>query len=368
MESAARIRAGAAAGAAGAAVAWALAFAPLAAAGPDAGEASGADFGAAPPAVLARLPARGPGPAALAFPFAPPPEVRAVAPGAQPAFWADGRSCSTGCRAPGAVLGWPVRPFHRQHALRAGLNERRLANYHIGIDIQARDGTAVYAVQPGVARVLASSGVDARVQVGRFIYWHIVPSVATGQYVVPYRTVVGRVLPTAGHLHLSEIVGGRYLNPLRPGGRILAPWRDTAAPQIAAPQFRAGGVVLVRAFDPQSYRVRTTYVTPVLAPAALAYRVVGPSGRAVTGLRWALRGSQHLLGRPPGRLYTRGARGGGWGCFMGHPICRPNWNYRLAGGLAPPLPRLRSGVYRLIVYAWDWAGNVSARDARFGVG
>lgn len=335
-------------------------------AGPSAGARAAADPGPAIAGPSAGA-AADPGPAAVAFPFAAPPEMRAVHPGALPRFWDDGRPCSVGCRARNAVAGWPLRPFRRQHALRAGLNERRGANFHRGVDIQARDGARVYAVQPGVARVLAARGVDARVQVGRFIYWHIRPSVRSGQYVVPFRTVVGRVLPTAGHLHLSEVVGGRFLNPLRPGGRVLAPWRDTAAPLIAAPRFRAGGRVLVRAFDPQSFRTRTTYVTPVLAPAALAYRVTGPGGRTVVPLRWALRGSQVLGGRPPGRLYTDGARGGGWLCFATHPVCRPNWNYRLAGGLAPALPRLAPGVYRLTAYAWDWAGNVAARDATFAV-
>jgi hypothetical protein len=42
-------------------------------------------------------------------------------------------------------------------------------------------------------------------------------------------------------------------------------------------------------------------------------------------------------------------------------VCVPRWNYRLAGGLAPPLP---AGAASVTVYAWDWAGNVEARRAR----
>src|SRR5581483_6381282 len=33
-----------------------------------------------------------------------------------PAFWADGKPCSVGCTAPGAIPGWPLQPFHQQHA------------------------------------------------------------------------------------------------------------------------------------------------------------------------------------------------------------------------------------------------------------
>ena len=314
-------------------------------------------------------PGAGPGPPQLVFPFTVQPSAMRVVPAARlPRFWADGRRCSVGCRPRGAIDGWPLKPFHRQHALRAGLNEARGSNFHRGIDIQARDGSRVYAMQGGYAEVLAARGVDARVRVGRYIYWHIRPHVSSGQYVRPYATVVGTVLATAGHLHLSELDPAdpcRYLNPLRPGGRVLRPWRDTAPPLIGAPRFGPLGSVTVKAFDPQSFRVRTTYVTPVLAPAALAYRVVGAHGRVVVPRRWALRGSQHLPGVPPGRLYAPGSRPAGWGCHMSHVYCRPNWHYRLAGGPAPALPPLRPGGYLLTVYAWDWAGNVAARDARF---
>src|SRR5204862_3201808 len=38
---------------------------------------------------------------------------------ALPALWADGLACSVGCRPVAAINGWPIKPFHRQHALRA---------------------------------------------------------------------------------------------------------------------------------------------------------------------------------------------------------------------------------------------------------
>ena len=302
-------------------------------------------------------------------PFTPSRDQRRVTRAdALPRFWLDGRSCSYGCRPAGARTGWPLLPFHRQHALRSGLNERRLATMHIGIDIQARDGQRVYAVQGGRAQIPQRTGGDARVRIGNFEYWHIVPWVREGQYVAPFRTVVGTVRRHYGHLHLSEVRGAnRYLNPLRPGGRVLAPWVDRVAPVIGLPARRPGGAVDVRVYDPQSFVVRTTYPTPVLAPAALAYRLRTLRGRPLTPLRFALRGSQHY---PPAFIplvYTPGARGGGYICFAFHPRCTPNWHYRLAGGVAPRLPPLRPGDYKLQVYAWDWYGNTSARDLRFTV-
>jgi hypothetical protein len=300
-------------------------------------------------------------------PFTPSPALRGPRRADHlPAFWADGGACAVGCRPGGAIAGWPLRPFHRQHALRAGLNERRTGSLHSGVDIQARNGQAVYAMSSGRAHVIRQ-GIDTRVKVGRYLYWHVVPAVAEGQGVAAYRTVVGHVITPAGHLHLSETRGTdpsdeSYLNPLRPGARVLAPYRDLAPPVIGDPTVRGGGVVDVRAYDPQSFTVRTTYVTPVLAPAALAYRLFDRRGHPVTPLRWALRGTHVYPFGVATRLYWPGARGGGWLCFAYHPRCTPNWHYRLAGGLAPPLPAVPSGRYRLSTYAWDWAGNVTARD------
>jgi len=264
-----------------------------------------------------------------------------------------------------------LRPFHREHPLRAGLNELRNSGFHVGIDIQAADGSRVYAIQPGRAKVLQATGVDSRVRVGNYVYWHVRPAVWDGERVVPYRTVVGRVNRTAGHLHLSEVSdAGAYLDPLRPGGRVLAPWRDADPPVIGPPQLASDGTAVVSAFDPQSTREHTTYDTPVLAPAALAYAVYDRAGRRIGPLEWVVRGSQLLPNSVAGLVYAPGAHSPGWSCFSHGRRCVPDWTYRLAGGLAPALTAvaLHPGVYRLSVYAWDWAGNTAARDVWFGRG
>ena len=308
----------------------------------------------------AAIVSRGESPRLDTWPFAESGEQRAARPSDRlPAFWADGAACSVGCRPAGVRAGWPLRPFHRQHPLRAGLNERRPANMHEGVDIQAQDGTPVYAMQPGTARVLAAGSPDERVQVGNYLYWHIHHRVRTGEFVGAYRTVVGTIINGAGHLHLSELAGERFLNPLRPGGRVLSPWTDTQAPIIGSPTLASGGHVDVEVFDPQSFRALIKYRTPVLAPAALAYRAWDAAGRDVTGLRFALRGSQHLPDAARWVVYAADAYEPGWTCFDRRLACIPRWNYRLAGGLAPPLP---ATARRLAIYAWDWAGNTSVRD------
>jgi hypothetical protein len=301
---------------------------------------------------------------ARTWPFAEPRGLRsAKARDALPGFYADGKPCSVGCRAPGAIPGWPVRPFHKAHVLRAGLNELRPGNLHFGVDVLARDGTPVYAMQGGNAQVLASAGPDARVRVGSFEYWHIRPLVRDGQYVRPYADVVGRVLRGAGHVHVSELSGNRYINPLRPGGRVLAPWRDNARPVLGRPRFLRGGRVLIHAFDPVIRRGRRASRTPALGLAGLAYRLYDERGRR-GGLRWAFRGTQNLPNRHRRAIYAPGSHPAAAKCAaLPHP-CRPNWVYRLAGGLAPRLDVRPRRAYRLTAYAYDWAGHRSALDTR----
>jgi hypothetical protein len=298
------------------------------------------------------------------LPFPPNRADRATRPGEVPSLYADGLECSIGCRPYGAEIGWPLAPFRVQHPIRAGLNELRPASLHVGLDIQARNGAAVYAVQPGVASVLAPSGANARVQVGNYIYWHINPSVDTGQYVIPFHTVLGTVMSGYGHMAFSELgAGGQYVNPLRPGGTVLEPYVDRAPPVIGAPAIAAGGQVIVSAYDPQTDVRRTTYLTPVLAPAAIAYRLYDARGTAVSPLEWAFRGSQLLPYSERSLIFAPGTHAPGFTCFATRLVCVPRWIYRVAGGLAPPLPStIAPGRYRLTVYAWDWAGNTTALD------
>jgi hypothetical protein len=282
-------------------------------------------------------------------------------------FWADGRSCSVGCTAPGAIPGWPIKPFHRQHAIRAGINELRPANFHVAVDIQAHNSQPVYAIQSGYASIRYPGTGDVNVDVGNFYYWHIKPSVSNGQRVTAYRTVLGHVLYGFTHVALSEGSSSDYLNPLRPGGS-LRPYRDSEHPVIGIPRIFSDGRVIVGAFDPQSVVARGfPYETPVLAPASLAWRLYDAHGHALTGLEWALRGSQNYPPNLKSTVFAPGAAEPGFDCFFTRHRCIPNWVYWLAGGLTQRLPlgSLQRGRYRLTVYAWDWKGNTSALDYWF---
>jgi hypothetical protein len=282
-------------------------------------------------------------------------------------FWADGRPCSVGCTAPGAIPGWPIQPFHSQHAIRAGINELRPANFHVAVDVEARDFTSVYAIQSGFVHIRYMGTGDVNVDVGSFDYWHIHPTVSEGAYAAAYRTKIGWVLTGFKHVAVSE-GHGVYLNPLRPGGS-LRPYGDTEPPIIGVPQIFADGRAVVRAFDPQSFVERMSFETPVLAPSSLAWRLYDARGHALTGLEWAMRGSQNYSPGLRTTIFAPGASNPGFVCFAFRVRCIPNWAYWLAGGLAPRLPlgSLGSGRYRLTVYAWDWAGNTSALDYWFGV-
>jgi hypothetical protein len=296
------------------------------------------------------------------WPFSISPLQRRSAP-PLPAFWADGRPCSVGCTAPG-VPGWPLKPFHQQHAIRAGINELRPANFHVAVDIEARNSQPVYAIQSGYASIRYPGTGDVNVDIGRFYYWHIAPTVTNGQYVTAYKTVIGHVLTGFGHLALSEGTTSDYLNPLRPGGS-LRPYHDTEPPIIGVPRVFSDGRVIVGAFDPQSFIAPgESYETPVLAPSSLAWRLYDARGRALTALAWAMRGSQNFLPSLKPVIFAPGASNPGFDCFLRKRRCIPNWVYWLAGGLTQPLPLagLRPGRYRLVVYAWDWAGNRSALD------
>src|SRR5438132_1562589 len=149
------------------------------------------------------------------------------------------------------AYGWPVKPFDRQHPVRGYFGDPRIAlnadgsfsrQFHFGIDVSAPDGTPVYATLTGrisidslhndVVLIDGPSGVE-------FSYWHIIPTVHSGD-AVAYKTVIGHVEFPWAHVHFSEMRNGRYLNPLRPGA--MGPYADPTRPTVSAVEFeRSGG-------------------------------------------------------------------------------------------------------------------------------
>jgi len=143
---------------------------------------------------------------------------------------------------------WPIKPFHKQHPIRANFGDPRtrfwntmltdglegpgLFQFHNGIDIAAPEGTPVYPIVSGTVRLIDGSAVLVRAPGHKFQYFHITPAVHNGQHVIAQRTVLGRVIHAANHVHLTEIRGRRVWNPLARGG--IAPYVDRTAPQVDA--------------------------------------------------------------------------------------------------------------------------------------
>ena len=138
------------------------------------------------------------------------------------------------------AYGWPLKPFDRMHPIRGTFDDPRFhvapdltwkGSFHFGVDISAPDGTAVYAVEPGVA-VRGPDSVSLRRPNRReFGYWHIRPVVRSGQHVRMHQ-LLGYILPGWGHVHFAETVAGRYRNPLRHGA--LTPFRELNTPVVSA--------------------------------------------------------------------------------------------------------------------------------------
>src|SRR5438067_5010585 len=117
------------------------------------------------------------------------------------------------------AYGWPVKPFGRQHPVRAYFGDPRIGlnadgsisrQFHFGVDVSAPDGTPVYATLSGrisidslhndVVLIDAPGGVE-------FSYWHIIPTVHSGE-AVAYKTMIGRVEFPWAHVHFSEMRNG----------------------------------------------------------------------------------------------------------------------------------------------------------------
>ena len=159
-----------------------------------------------------------------------------------------------------AYRGWPINPKHSQHPVRGsfldprGKDDTGLSGYHFGIDVSVDDAHPepgapallshrVYAVESGrvgaSANDLARPCLDRRLEIGHFAYWHVSPSVRSGQQVRAGQQIGWSCLGV-WHVHLSEWQSYRgrrvWVNPLHHGGR-LAPYTDTAPPTVNALTF-----------------------------------------------------------------------------------------------------------------------------------
>ena len=248
------------------------------------------------------------------------------------------------------------------HPVRGYFNDPRISGkahaFHFGIDISARDGTAVYAVEAGTVHLEGGrslSVVDGR---GRaFGYWHVVPKVRHHETVRKHQ-LLGRVQAPWAHVHFAESRGGSYVNPLRPGA--LAPWRDATSPRIAGIHVFRGktelsplevkGVVdvVVEAWDLPPVRVPPPWNDLPVTPAVLRWRVLRGNKvvRAwhapVDFRRTLLPPSLFAAVYAPGTRQNRAGKPGRYRFYVAR-----RWGTRA----------LPNGLYRVQVAAADISGN-----------
>jgi len=281
--------------------------------------------------------------------------------------------------------GWPVRPFHVQHPVRANFGDPRTISteklgldtsgdpgdysFHNGVDISAAPGTPVYPVVSGIAQVRNADEVLVHVPGGlrNFQYWHIRPLVHTGQQVKAFRTVLGVVLDPARHVHLTEIDGDHVTNP----ARHLTPYDDHTAPTVATLSLLGP---TGRQLDPASVRGRVSLVAeafdtpPVPVPgnwrgfpvtaALLRWTLVDRAGQVAVGPRTTADFRQF---EPPKRLFWTVYAGG---TYQNFPVFDHRFFFRHPGRYLFRLTRrpldtrrLANGVYEVRVVATDLCGN-----------
>lgn len=293
---------------------------------------------------------------------------------------------------------WPVKPFDEQHPVRGSFGDPRTIfnaaptlrgvlsgagrfEFHKGIDISAPNGTAVYPVLSGVVTQVNTR--DEWVQVdsggGRvFEYWHIRADVGAGSAVEVGKTVLGHIVRPAAHVHLSELNGGRYVNPLAPGH--LGPYNDQTTPRVTSISLRrsetsrdqlpnrvSGRVLLIAgAEDDPTTSVPGAWHGLPLAPALVTWKIRTWTGKIVLGQQVAADFRHTLPGSNLWSVYARGTYQNM--AVLGHHYswAQPG-SYLFKLGPAFNTRRLRNGTYDLVVTATDIRGNRSSLTRRFTV-
>jgi hypothetical protein len=253
-------------------------------------------------------------------------------------------------------------------------------HFHEGVDISAPDGTPVYAVKSGTARLLSGRTVAVDSGAGVvFQYWHIVPAVRTGQSVAAHETVLGRIQVGYEHVHLTELRNGYAVNPLAPGH--MGPYGDSTRPRVSSVAFRRAGSsapllaefvsgqvdLFAEAHDPTALPVPGKWANLAVAPALVTWRIERANDHSVArseAVAFDVRDGLPQL--PFWRAYMRGTRQNA-SVFAGHKYMRQPGVYLFRLGPVFDTHVLQNGIYVLVVTARDTAGNAGSLRQVFSV-
>jgi len=304
---------------------------------------------------------------------------------------------ATGRKTATASYNWPVKPFEKQHPVRGSFGDPRTIfnaaptldgvllgggrfEFHKGVDISAPNGSAVYPVVSGVVTQVNTRDLWVEVDSGGgriFEYWHIHAAVGVGWTVETGKTVLGHIARPAAHVHLSELNGGEYVNPLAPGH--LGPYDDQTTPRVTSISFRTsetgrdqlpnrinGRVLLVAGAedDPTISAPGAWHGLPV-APAFVTWKIRTWTGKVVLGVQTAADFRRRLPGWNLWSVYARGT-------YQNMAVLGQHYSWAQPGSYLFRLGtlntrRLGNGTYDLVVTATDVRGNSSSMTRRFTI-
>ena len=271
--------------------------------------------------------------------------------------------------AAGAAYSWPLKPFHKPHAIRGSFGDPRyhlgseseLSSFHFGVDISARDGQAVYSVSGGYVHAYSAHLTVTSRTSREYGYWHVRPVVHTGRWVRRHQ-LIGHVIAGWGHVHFAESYRGAYKDPLRKGA--LSPSYDKTAPVVqsirllrddgsnADPNHVVGPLsVSFSAWDPPPVVPPAPWDVARLAPAVVWWTLTAANGSLVQSDLVA----DFLTGLPPSWMY-------GWiyapGTYQNKAHRPGNYLYWATHGL--DTGAFPDGRYQLTIVAMDDRGNMGS--------
>lgn len=260
---------------------------------------------------------------------------------------------------------WPLKPFDRAHPIRGAFGDPRyhlgangeLSSFHFGVDIAARDGTAVYAVEAGYVHAYGASVTVTSRTAREFGYWHIRPVVKMGTWVRRHQ-LLGRIRPGWGHVHFAESFHGAYKDPLRIGA--LTPFADRSPPVVDSISLvtltgqpvdvhRVSGVVdvVASAYDLPPLAPPGSWSVARLAPASVWWTLSG------NGVNESASVADFGAGILPNTLYGLVYAPG---TYQNKPN-RPG-KYLFWGARSLDTTTMPDGVYELTISAADTRANI----------